>query len=193
IDHRLSDLVPTVRFVDFQGLGFNPLEVVDRQSRLGYLDVSGALRDIFAAIFPELGDIQGESIRNAIKQSFIEKGWDSPNTNLDETREPDFGRFVEILRSNPKPDSGLRALLARLGELADYGFFDLGESRESLWDGREPIVVRIHKTQNDVLQRAFAALVFYKIYKDMFKLGIRERITHAIVFDEAHRAARLTL
>jgi hypothetical protein len=193
IDQRLSDLVPGVRFLDFNGLGFNPLEVIDRRSRLGYLDVAGALRDIFAAIFPDLGDIQGESIRNAIKQSFIEKGWDTAGMNLEAIQEPDFSRFVEILRSHPKPDVGLRSLLARLGELADYGFFELAESRESLWDSRDPIVIRIHRTQNEVLQRAFAALVFYKLYKDMFRRGTQDRITHAVIFDEAHRAARLKL
>ena len=193
IDQRLAESVPSVRFVDFHGLGFNPLEVVDRQSRLGYLDVAGALRDIFSAIFPELGDIQGESVRDAIKKSFIEEGWDSLDLDRDGLREPDFMRFVEILRSTPKPDAGLRSLLARLGELADYGFFARAESYESLWESQEPIVIRIHKTQNEVLQRAFAALVFYKLYKDMFRRGTQDRITHAVVFDEAHRAARLTL
>jgi hypothetical protein len=193
IDQRLSDLMPSVRFLDFHGLGFNPLEVIDRRSRLGYLDVAGALRDIFAAIFPDLGDIQGESIRDAIKKSFSEKGWDNPGMNLEGIEEPEFGRFIEILRSRPKPDVGLRRLLDRLVELADYGFFDPAESRASLWDSREPIIVRIHKTQNEVLQRAFAALVFYKLYKDMFRRGTQQRITHAVVFDEAHRAARLKL
>ena len=56
-----------------------------------------------------------------------------------------------------------------------------------------PVVVRIHGTQNDVLQRAFASLVFYGLYKDMFRRGIQERITHAVIFDEAHRAAGLKL
>ena len=98
-----------------------------------------------------------------------------------------------MLRDDPKPDRGLRTLLARLGELEDYGFFDLSESRESLWDSEQPIVVRIHTTQNDNLQRAFASLVFYGLYKDMFRRGIQNRITHAVVFDEAHRAAGLTL
>jgi DNA helicase HerA-like ATPase len=193
IDERLMQHVPGVRFLDFRGLGFNPLEVIDRSSRLGYLDVAGALRDIFSAIYPDLGDLQGESIRNAIKQSFVEQGWDTPGADLELIREPDFGRFVEILRSNPKPDAGLRALLARLGELADYGFFEVAESRESLWDIGDSIVIRIHRTQNEVLQRAFAAIVFYKLYKDMFRRGIQTRITHAVIFDEAHRAARLTL
>ena len=41
----------------------------------------GALRDIFVAIYPELGDIQGERIRKTIKESFIEHGWDDPNAD----------------------------------------------------------------------------------------------------------------
>jgi hypothetical protein len=160
---------------------------------MAYLDVAGALRDIFVAIFPELGDIQGERVRKAIKDSFREKGWDDPNSVLAETQEPEFRRFVHILRDDPKPDRGLRTLLARLEELGDYGFFDLAETRESLWNSADPIVVRIHSTQNDNLQKAFASLVFYGLYKDMFRRGIQERITHAVVFDEAHRAARLRL
>ncbi len=193
IDERLECLVYSVRFIDFSGLGFNPLQVMDRDSRMAYLDVAGALRDIFIAVFPELGDIQGERIRKAIKDSFIEKGWDDPNAVLAEMQEPEFRRFVEILRDDPKPDRGLRTLLARLEELKDYGFFDMGEPRGSLWESEQPIVIRIHTTQNDNLQKAFASLVFYSLYKDMFRRGIQDRITHAVVFDEAHRAAKLRL
>ena len=193
IDERLSNLVPAVRFLDFHGLGFNPLQVIDRESRLGFLDVAGTLRDIFGAIFPELGDIQGESIRNAIKQSYVERGWDDPSADLKQLREPEFRRFVEIMKAFPKPDRGLKTLLARLEELMDYGFFNLAESHDSLWEGEGPIVIRIHRTQNEVLQRAFAALVFYKLYKEMFRRGIQPKINHAVIFDEAHRAARMTL
>ncbi|MDA1276763.1 MAG: hypothetical protein O2960_22325 [Verrucomicrobia bacterium] len=193
IDERLQDLVPSVRFVDFNGLGFNPLRVIDRQSRLAYLDVAGALRDIFVSIYPELGDIQGERIRKAIKDSFIENGWDDDNQDLSKLTEPHFGRFVEILRSDPKPDRGLRTLLGRIDELQDYGFFDVAGPEESMWESDEPIVIRIHATQNDHLQRAFASMVFYGLYKDMFRRGIQHRITHAVIFDEAHRAARLKL
>jgi DNA phosphorothioation-dependent restriction protein DptH len=80
-----------------------------------------------------------------------------------------------------------------LTTLDDYKFFDLAESHESLWNSDHQIVIRIHSTQNDNLQRAFASLVFYGLYKDMFRRGIQQRITHAVVFDEAHRAARLQL
>jgi DNA phosphorothioation-dependent restriction protein DptH len=71
LDERLEHLVDSVRFIDFHGLEFNPLQVRDRESRMAYLDVAGALRDIFVAIFPELGDIQAERVRRAIKDSFI--------------------------------------------------------------------------------------------------------------------------
>jgi hypothetical protein len=193
IDERLALLIPGVRFLDFHGLDFNPLQVIDRQSRMAYLDVAGALRDIFAAIYPELGDIQGECIRKAIKESFIEKGWDDPNADLSSLTEPPFGRFVEILRGEPKPDRGLRTLLGRLEELGDYGFFVTSTHPQSLWENEQPTIIRIHRTQNDNLQKAFASLVFYGIYKDMFRRGIQQRITHAVLFDEAHRAARLRL
>lgn len=193
IDERLEQLGESVRFIDFQGLGFNPLQVIDRESRTAYLDVAGALRDIFISIFPELGDIQGERIRNAIKESFIEMGWDDPNADVADLQEPEFKRFVEILQADPKPDRGLRTLLARLAELNDYSFFDLQESRTSLWESEQPTVIRIHTTQNDNLQKAFASLIFYGLYKDMFRRGVQDRITHAVIFDEAHRAAGLKL
>jgi hypothetical protein len=67
IDERLTQLVPAVRFLDFHGLGFNPLQVIDRQSRMAYLDVAGALRDIFVAIYPELGDIQGSAFARRLR------------------------------------------------------------------------------------------------------------------------------
>ena len=193
IDEKLEKIVDAVRYIDCYGLGFNPLQVMDRSSPLAYLDVAGAVRDIFTSIFPELGDIQGERIRRAIKDSFVETGWDSPNADLGNLHEPEFKRFLEILKADPKPDRGLRTLLARLQELEDYGFFELAETRKSLWESEQPIVIRIHSTQNDNLQKAFASLIFYGLYKDMFRRGIQDRITHAVIFDEAHRAAGLKL
>lgn len=192
IDEKLQHLVKVVRFIDFDGLGFNPLRVIDR-AKLAHLDVAGALRDIFTAIFPELGDIQGERIRRAIKESFAELGWEEPDAVFPNLPDPAFERFVAILRNDPKPDRGLRTLLSRLDELDDYGFFRVRESAGTLWESDAPIIIRIHSTQNDNLQKAFASLVFYGLYKDMFRRGLRDHITHAVIFDEAHRAAGLKL
>ena len=192
IDAGIAQSTNSVRFLDFDGLGFNPLHISNPDSRTAHLDVAGTIRDIFAAIFPEIGDIQGDRIRRAIKESFVEAGWeDSDPSSRNEG--PSFRRFLEILQSDPKPDRGLRGLLVRLEELDDYGFFGTSSGEQSLWDGEQPVVIRVHTSQNENLQRAFAFFVFYRLYKDMFLRGIQERITHAVVFDEAHRAARMKL
>ena len=191
IDEKLEQAIGAVRFVDFDGLGFNPLRVFDRSKRMAHIDVAGAVRDIFAAIYPELGDLQADRIRRAVKESFEETGWANGNEGASE---PAFKRFVEILRDDPNPDRGLKTLLARLGELEDYRFFEAGdETQGNLWEGELPTVVRVHTTQNDNLQRAFAYLVFYGLYKDMFQRGVQDRISHSLIFDEAHRAAGLKL
>ena len=193
IDEKMRASVPAVRFVDFDELGFNPLHVHDRTSRSAHLDVAGDLRDIFMAIFPELGSVQGGRIRTAIKDSFLEKGWGDGEGNPDELEEPAFQRFFEILRDGPERDQSAKRLLARLDELHDYGLFDIGSACGSLWDIQEPVVIRIHRTQNENLQRALASFTLYELYKDMFRRGTQEGITHAVIFDEAHRAARLKL
>ncbi len=191
IDERLEEVVGPLRFVDFAGLGFNPLNVVSSGVVNAHLDVAGSIRDIFSAIYPEIGDVQAGRIRTAVKESFEEVGW-GPGQAAEQT--PPFGRFMEILRSVPDQDIGLRRLLERLGELEDYGLFASAQAEDgSLWSGDRTTVVRVHSTQNEVLQRAFSFLVFYGMYKDMFRRGIQDRITHALVFDEAHRAARLRL
>ncbi len=193
IDQQLLSLGEPVRFIDFDGLGFNPLQVFDRSSKFAHLDVAGMVRDIFMGIYPELGPLQGGDIRRAVKESFEEAGWGRAAGNPADLQEPPFRRFLEIMRDRPKPGIGLKNLLGRLEELDDYGFFDLNESQGDMWDSEKPTVIRIHRTQSDVLQNAFSSLILYGLYKNMFRRGIRDRITHAVIVDEAHRAARLTL
>lgn len=193
IDEKLEAIGEPVRFVDFDGLGFNPLAVLDRSSKFAHLDVAGMIRDIFLAIFPELGALQGADIRKAVKESFEEAGWSGSTGGMTDLEEPPFRRFLEILRSRHRPNVGLRNLLERLDELDDYGFFDLNESLGGMWDSDRPTVIRIHRTQSDVLQRAFSSLIFYGLYKNMFRRGIQDQITHAVIMDEAHRASRLKL
>ena len=193
IDERLKDLVESVRFIDFHGLGFNPLQVIGRDSHMAYLDVAGALRDIFMAIFPELGDIQGNVSGRPSRIALLKQDGMTETRSWRSCRNRSSSVFVEILRDDPKPDRGLRTLLARLEELDDYGFFDIQESRESLWEIERPSSFAFTRRKTTICRGAFASLVFYGLYKDMFRRGIQDRITHAVIFDEAHRAAGLKL
>jgi DNA helicase HerA-like ATPase len=155
------------------------------------VDVAGAVRDLFAAMYPDLGDLQLGAIRQALVDSFRECGWDDQRTG----QTPHFGRFVEIIRQRAVKETALKRLLVRLNELEDYGFFQTlsGEAARDLWQRDVPVVVCLHREQSELIQRAFAMLVFYKLYRDMFRRGLQSRITHAVIFDEAHRAQQLRL
>ena len=65
--------------------------------------------------------------------------------------------------------------------------------RNSPLSSTTPSVLRNHVTQNDGVPQAVAMLSLYNIYKEMFRRWVQGRITHAVVFDEAHRASRLRL
>jgi DNA polymerase III delta prime subunit len=187
IDEKLAEAIGPMRTVDFDGLGFNPLRV-DAANQTAYIDVAGTLRDIFSSIFPDLGEIQLEELRGAIKQSYDDLGWGE--RGVERPQPPRFRTFLDILKSRPRPNQNL---LARLQELDDYGFFD-GENGDAgiLVDGR-PTLIRVHLSTNEIVQRAFSSFVLYSIYKDMFRRGVQQGMTHAIIFDEAHRAAKLKL
>jgi hypothetical protein len=174
-----------LRTVSYAGLGFNPLQVVS-DAPLAYMDNVTLLRDNFAAIFPDLGDVQLGRLREAIKQSYADRGW-----SLGARGEiPPFNAFYDLLKVDPKPDKGL---MTRLAELADYGLFESTTGAPSLLDSAMPTLVQIHSSQNEVLQRAFSTFVLHNLYQSMFRRGTQSRITHAVIFDEAHRAARLKL
>ncbi len=190
-DEKLQARIPQVDFLNVGQLSFNPLEGLGPGHPRAYVDVASSVRDLFAALYPDLGDIQLGAIRQALVDSFRECGWDDQRAG----QTPHFGRFVEIVRRRAGKDAALKRLLVRLNELEDYGFFQTlsGEAARDLWQREVPVVVCLHREQSELVQRAFAMLVFYKLYRDMFRRGLQSRITHAIIFDEAHRAQQLRL
>jgi Cdc6-like AAA superfamily ATPase len=184
IDAALEERLGGINRINHSSLGFNPLRLDSSQAR-AHIDSAGRMRDIFASIFPDLGDLQTNLIRQAIKQSYekvLNRGVAAVS--------PRFRDFFQILQQQPKPDKGL---MARLTELDDYGLFAGSSENDNLLATTVPSVASLHHTQNEVVQRAFASLLFYRIYQEMFRRGLQQRITHAIVFDEAHRASRLKL
>ena len=184
IDDRLQRLGP-LNFIDYNGLGFNPLHVA-RSRPLAYIDNAGMIRDIFSSIFPDLGDLQLEYLRDAVKESYKECGW---NNAANDSATPPFQLVYEKLEASC-PD---KRLLLRLRELNDYGFFSAAGPASSPLEGSKPSVIRIHSTQNESLQNAFSSFVLQNIYQSMFARGEQHRLTHAVVIDEAHRASRLKL
>lgn len=191
IDGKLADCFPDLRKSDCQSLGFNPMRVT-ASGPFGHIESAGLLRDIFAAIFPELGDLQLETIREAIKSSYKAHGWE-PSSGGEPMPPPPFRAFFKKLLSSGRNDNRTQTLLARLTELDDFHFFNDSGTGQGLLDETSPLVLQIHKTMSAAVQQAYASFAFYRIYQDMFRRGQQSRITHAVIFDEAHRASRLKL
>jgi hypothetical protein len=188
IDDKLTEIFPLIQGYDCTTLGFNPLRI-GQPSPIAHVESAGQIRDIFHAVFPDLGELQLEDLRSELKRSYEEKGWRNGATG--ET--PLFRRFVDLLRERGGTDKRTQTLLARLNELDDFRFFDVSESSGGLLESGEPQIIRIHSVSNEAMQRACAGFVLYRIYQDMFRRGRQDRLTHAIVFDEAHRAGKLKL
>jgi len=187
IDERLSTRLKQVRLLNHSQLGFNPMHI-ETVTPTAHVDSAGMLRDIFAAMFTDLGDIQLERLRTAIRNSYVRHGWGTSSDQVPTI--PDFRDFYTQLKSEPKPEKNL---LARLDELDDYHVFENSGDVRSLLETEIPMVLQIHATQNEMVQRATAMIGLFNIYKEMFRRGVQTRITHAVIFDEAHRASKMKL
>jgi len=60
-------------------------------------------------------------------------------------------------------------------------------------ESRQPTIIRLYVTQNEVLPNAMSSFILLNIYQNMFLRGAQPTLTHAVIFDEAHRASRLKL
>lgn len=189
IDDKLSVILPDLATSDVRSLGFNPMRVMESSDH-AHIESAGQLRDIFAAIFPDLGELQLKTLYGSLKTSFEEQGWGGTKRN---PKAPAFRRFLELLNEQERPDARTQTLLARLEELDDLGFFKAESGTRSLLDSTHPQILRVHGSKSEPLQKAYASFSLYSIYQDMFRRGRQERITHAVIFDEAHRAAKLKL
>jgi DNA phosphorothioation-dependent restriction protein DptH len=185
----LKRLGGNINFVDYAGLGFNPLEVIGNTAH-AYVDNVSMIRDVFRAIFPDLGDIQLGSLRECLKKSYTDVGWAEYDGKSNRPPLPKFQAFYDNLLCSEKKEAGL---ITRLSELNDYDFFNNISGANSLLDVQKTSVIRIHQTQNETLQSAFSTFILFNLYQRMFQRGPTSRITHAIIFDEAHRAAKLKL
>jgi hypothetical protein len=170
------------------GLPFSPFEA-DDDSGAGATSWQAncfAVAEIFEYVC-ELGDIQRDVIYQAIRDCYLEAGFDSGRTaerlpTIDEFRK----RLEELEESR-----GVKNIVPRCRPLLEFGLFspraDGAEFRELLTRG---MVVDVSELGMETLQLASGAFVLRKIYKDMFHWGETRQLRLAIVLDEAHRLAR---
>lgn len=195
VELRLKGKLEQLNIVDLStGLGFNPMQIVGT-SPFAWIDNIGMLRDIFAAIYQDFGDIQTNVIREALKESYVRVGYGNPDASETKLQPPSFQSFYDLLRNDilRRDNRANQGIIARLDELNDYRFFQAGGEKPSPLYINTPTIIRLHGINNDKVQNALASFILFNIYKNMFMRGKKDKLTHTVIFDEAHRAAKLTL
>lgn len=174
-----------------QGLPFSPFEAVaSSEGGTSYWKTNCfAVAEIIQYVFG-LGDIQRGLIYDAMRDCYLEAGFDSdPNATAPsladlerKVRQYEERRGVQNVLNRCKPIFEFQLF----SESAAIGKIDL------LTASQRGLVINLHKHPLEQLQIAAGAFVLRKIYKDMFWWGETDRLRLAIVLDEAHRVSRDT-
>lgn len=186
---------PFVHLDAAEGLTFNPLRLSHRQSEKegGWIDNAFEVTDILSAVYPDFGDLQTAEIRRRIIRSYQEFGF-REDAVAPELSPPPFRQFYDQMLQEASPTPRLQHIIARLDNLFQRRLFREGTEETGVDElVAATTVLDLHEVSSEQNQLAAASFFLHKVYKDMFVRGEASRIRQAIIFDEAHRAARLGL
>jgi len=144
-----------------------------------------AIAEIFEYVCG-LGDIQRDVVFEALKDCYIDLGFQTGNPSRLPTIEEFATRLQEL-----EEERGVKNVIPRCRPLLEFGLFQKNESTAEFAQLlRRGVVIDVHNLGIETLQLAAGAFVLRKLYKDMFRWGETDRLRLAIVLDEAHRLAR---
>jgi hypothetical protein len=173
------------------GLPFSPFEAVSSlDGGTNYWKTNCfAVAEIIQYVFG-LGDIQRGLIYDAMRDCYIEAGFDSdPNAST-----PCLADLERKIRQYEE-HRGVRNVLSRCKPIFEFQLFNesiAGGKINLLAASEGGLVINLHRHPLEQLQIAAGAFVLRKIYKEMLWWGETDRLRLAIVLDEAHRVSRDT-
>jgi hypothetical protein len=173
------------------GLPFSPFEAVSSlDGGTNYWKTNCfAVAEIIQYVFG-LGDIQRGLIYDAMRDCYIEAGFDSdPHAST-----PCLADLERKIRQYEE-HRGVRNVLSRCKPIFEFQLFNEsvdGGKINLLAASEGGLVINLHRHPLEQLQIAAGAFVLRKIYKEMLWWGETDRLRLAIVLDEAHRVSRDT-
>lgn len=177
------------------GLQFNPLEL-DTQRRekpKGWREQVYDIAEIFGDIFPDFGQIQREQIREYLTRAYRDAGFtDEPSHDRPA---PSPKAFWHHLDMGAKEEKAVRKITARLGSIFEFHLFSSDTTETHLLDEllAQPCVLDVSKVAPDENKLVAASFFLNRIYRGMFARTDISELRNALVFDEAHRVAKLRL
>lgn len=176
------------------GLSFNPLELdpVRQADARGWKVHCFEVAEILSNLYPSFGELQVGLIRGTLMQCYEGAGFRSSHHDASA---PQFQEFWRCLSSKAETDREVRKIATRLEPVFHLGLFreDLAASFSLPELLAQPTVLDLHRLELEENQRVAASFFLQRLYRDMFSHGEENRLRNAVVLDEAHRVARLSL
>ena len=177
-----------------KGLPFNPLEVdsTRRQDERGWVVHCFEVAEILANIYPSFGELQIGTLRNTLRQCYEAAGF---ATSPSKVLAPRFVEFWRCLCQKAETDREIRKITTRLEAIFQLQLFkeELSESFSLAEILSQVTVLDLHRLEIEENQRVAASFFLQRLYRYMFGRGETKQLRNAVVFDEAHRVARLSL
>jgi len=126
-----------------------------------------------------------------LRDCYVSAGFDS---DIRSAPVPSIYDFWKLLQARAHSQRDLKKITARLQAVFDLRLFSeqsTGPSLDTLLE--KPTVVDLHGLRNQDNQRVAASFFLQRIYRFMFSRAGCTRLYNAIILDEAHRLASLTL
>ena len=169
------------------GLPFSPFELPPDAPASAWRANAYELAEIIGYV-ADLGDIQQDAIYQSIRDVYRDHGFGDAYASPDgePTLEEVLGRLeaLEQARRVANVTARCRPLLEMDLFRPAPGYPDL------LTQVKRGLVIDLHTLSIEAIQLAAGAFVLRKLYKDMFRWGVSDKLRLAIVLDEAHRLAR---
>jgi len=177
-----------------KGLPFNPLEVdkIRLTEERGWIVHCFEIAEILADIYPSFGELQIGILRDTLRQCYEAAGFlSSPH----ESTAPSFFEFWRCLLQKAETVRDIRKITTRLESIFHLELFkEKPDETFSLAELLSQVtVLDLHRLEIEENQRVAAAFFLQRLYRDMFTHLETTRLRNAVILDEAHRVAQLSL
>jgi DNA helicase HerA-like ATPase len=177
-----------------QGLTFNPLEVDPkrREHERGWVEHYFEIAEILSNIYPSFGELQVGTIRDSLRECYEATGFQS---SPHEAPAPPFVEFWNNLLEKAEKSPAVRKITTRLEAIFHLQLFREDREEEFFVDEllSQTTVLDLHRLGLEENQRVAASFFLQRLYRNMFSREEVERLSNAVIFDEAHRVAKLKL
>ncbi len=186
-----NDAVSPQVFNVMNGLPINPFELpIDPHTgkKKRPIEVIYSLADTLNSVFSGSGDIQLGILRDAIKECYIQQGFDMHNESTWDNDPPALEMLQAVLKGwESERGIQVKNLLVRLQPLFESGIFRQDHSSFCLEDLFKKTTVLLMTSGIKDLMLAASRFLLERVYAAMLTAGLSKALKVMVCVDEAHK------